>query len=559
MIQQRNQRMRQQQKIQRRKLFKKIFTNVNVGAMLLSTSVLTQVQSENAIVHAQKSQKKFSPQEFINQIGQSAKEIAAKNDLYASVMIAQAALESGWGSSTLAQAPNYNLFGIKASKNDNRVEMDTLEDDGTGSYYQIKDSFRKYDSYADSLLDYARVLTGEGSAWRKNFYQGALKSNTTSYQDATKHLTGRYATDTRYGGKLDQLISTYQLDQFDGPKNTLAPSTSQSSGVTDKKVESSTNQSRTVSYGVSSKGSYTVQPGDGLYKIANENGVKLDDLLKANGLSINSMIHPNQVLKIPGQAQSSINLTKPIVNAPVENTPVSVQKLSTSKGNYTIKAGDSLYAIASKHGISIQDLLIANGIQLNTVIHPNQQLRIPTGNVEVSSHPVVDKETPSVSKGSQANTQTAQDPTYSQTTGNYTIKVGDSLWAIANRHGMTLASLLSANNLTANSLILPGQKLNVSSNGASNQSVTVSNTQQAPKVEVPQQEKSESVSAPVVTEKINETPQTTTNDAPVASGSYVVKANDTLYAIALRNGLNVYDLIEKNGGTNIYIGQVINF
>ncbi|MCO4687773.1 peptidoglycan hydrolase [Streptococcus infantarius subsp. infantarius] len=50
---------------------------------------------------------------FIQTIGESARQIAAQNDLYASVMIAQAILESNSGQSKLSQAPNYNFFGIK--------------------------------------------------------------------------------------------------------------------------------------------------------------------------------------------------------------------------------------------------------------------------------------------------------------------------------------------------------------------------------------------------------------------------------------------------------------
>ncbi|MGF3066665.1 LysM peptidoglycan-binding domain-containing protein [Facklamia sp. P12950] len=569
MIQQRNRRMRQQEKIQRRKLFKKIFTNINVGVMLLSTSVLTQVQSENAIVHAQKSQKKFSPQEFINSIGQSAKEIAAKNDLYASVMIAQAALESGWGSSTLAQAPNYNLFGVKAGKKDKKVEMDTLEDDGTGSYYQIKDNFRKYDSYADSLLDYARVLTGEGSAWRKSYYQGALKSNTTSYQEATEHLTGRYATDTRYGGKLNQIISQYQLDQFDGPNQstTIKPTTSPETSIVDETVSSEI---------VSTNGSYKVQPGDGFYKIAKKLGVNVDDLIKVNGMTIQSVIHPNQVLRIPGQTQvtsqvNKLSISKPSASKPVENTNEPVDKntvSSTTKGLYTIKAGDSLYAIAKKYGVRINDLLLANGIHLNTVIHPNQKLIIPGSNMgEASSH-LVNKKPVSTPKENLVVTDKTQE-IKQNTSGDYIVKAGDSLWAIANRHGITLASLLEANNLQVNSLIIPGQKLNISTKTSSSQALARQATKLETKVEVIKQddvsiESSVTVSTPLKSETvnlsqtINEESNESTNEV-VSTGSYVVKANDTLYAIARRNGLDVNDLIEKNGGTTIYIGQIINF
>src|SRR5699024_6789823 len=65
--------------------------------------------------------------EFINIIGEHARKIAKDNNLYASVMVAQAALESGFGSSTLSSAPNYNLFGIKGSYKGQSVTMLTWE------------------------------------------------------------------------------------------------------------------------------------------------------------------------------------------------------------------------------------------------------------------------------------------------------------------------------------------------------------------------------------------------------------------------------------------------
>ena len=52
-------------------------------------------------------------EEFIQEIGESARKVAKDKNLYASVMIAQAILESGAGNSKLSQKPNYNLFGIK--------------------------------------------------------------------------------------------------------------------------------------------------------------------------------------------------------------------------------------------------------------------------------------------------------------------------------------------------------------------------------------------------------------------------------------------------------------
>lgn len=145
---------------------------------------------------------------FIQTIGETARQIAAQNDLYASVMIAQAVLESNSGQSALSQPPYYNFFGIKGDYNGQTVTMKTWEDDGSGNAYTIDAQFRSYGSLEESLQDYAQFL-------QKDLYAGVHKSQTTSYQEATAALTGTYATDTSYGDKLNQIISEYDLTIYD--------------------------------------------------------------------------------------------------------------------------------------------------------------------------------------------------------------------------------------------------------------------------------------------------------------------------------------------------------
>lgn len=123
-------------------------------------------------------------------------------------MIAQAILESSNGQSGLSQAPYYNFFGIKGAYNGGSVTMKTWEDDGKGNPYEIDQPFRAYPSIADSLNDYANLLSSP-------LYSGARRSNTLSYQDATAALTGLYATDTSYNAKLNSIIQTYGLTAYD--------------------------------------------------------------------------------------------------------------------------------------------------------------------------------------------------------------------------------------------------------------------------------------------------------------------------------------------------------
>ena len=177
----------------------------------LSRSVPSSSVTQDGEIHFEKDE---SVDSFIRKIGESAKKIGQEKDLHASVMIAQAILESGSGQSQLAQAPNYNLFGIKGTHNGKSVSMATQEDLGNGTLYATQAGFRVYENYEDCFNDYATLLK-EGLTSDPNYYAGVWKSNAATYQEATKFLTGRYATDTQYNQKLNGLIETYDLTTYD--------------------------------------------------------------------------------------------------------------------------------------------------------------------------------------------------------------------------------------------------------------------------------------------------------------------------------------------------------
>lgn len=156
-------------------------------------------------------------QNFIQQIAPLAQQYANYYGLYPSVMMAQAILESDWGRSTLAQAPNNNYFGIKGDYNGNKVNMPTKEWDGS-KYITIDSYFRVYPDMAASFADNGNKLRN-GLSWSPSYYSGTWRENTSSYRDATAYLQGRYATDKDYASKLNNLITTYNLDQYDGNTN----------------------------------------------------------------------------------------------------------------------------------------------------------------------------------------------------------------------------------------------------------------------------------------------------------------------------------------------------
>ena len=479
---------------QRHESNKKIAKVVNAGLVLFaSASTLSTLTAPKVTVQAQTA----TQQNFLSTIGGYARDIAKNNDLYASVMIAQAILESGWGQSGLASAPNYNLFGIKGDYNGNSVRMDTLEDDGSGNYYAAKEPFRKYSNYGESLNDYASLLTGDNNpnSWRYKFYYGARVSATNSYQDATQHLTGRYATDTRYASKLNQLIQTYGLTQYDaGGSSTASPERPQAPAT--------------------GGGSYTVQAGDSYWRIANKYGISIEELQRLNGTS-SYFLYPGQSLVVPGSAST----TSGSASSTSSSTTSTRSAAPVAGGSYTVQAGDSYWRIANKYGISIQELQRLNGTSDYT-LHPGQSIKVPGSGTNASAS----------SNSSSASTSTTSAAPAAG--GSYTVQAGDSYWRIANKYGISISELQRLNG-TSDYNLYPGQSLKVPGSGSSSSASASSNG--------------------------TSTSTSTTSAAPSAGGSYTVQAGDSYWRIANKYGISISELQRLNGTSNyfLYPGQSI--
>ena len=484
---------------------------------------------------------------FLNQLIPHAYEIANDNDLYASVMMAQAILESGWGQSGLSLPPYNNLFGIKGNYNGQSAVFDTLEDDGTGNYYGIKDGFRVYPSFHESLEDYADILR-HGISGAPYFYAGTWKSNTNSYQDATAWLTGRYATDTSYGTKLNQIIEANDLTKYDTPAGSGKHS----------------NATLTGNHGSQSTGrqSYTVQPGDGLFTVANRLGITVNEARRLNGGS--DFIYPGQQFTTAKKQASQKPATKP---AP-----------STNKGNlsYTVQSGDGLYTVARKLGISVSEVRRLNGG--SDFIYPGQTItaaKAPQANTQAPAistsngraytvkpgdglYTVARQLGISVSEARQLNggsdfiyagqtftkgsstqrrgqqTQAANN-TQASTSGNvHVVQSGETIWRIAQANGLTVDQLMQMNGLSSQSLYV-GQRLNVS--GAKVNRTTESQT-------------------PI---RNTQNTQLTASETTTNQGTYTVKANDNLYRIALNHGVSLASLKAANhlSGNNLLVGQTL--
>lgn len=148
-----------------------------------------------------------SQRTFINRLATAAQQIGAEYDLYPSVIIAQAALESDWGNSRLGQAPFHNLFGVKGYFAGRTTSQPTSEYQD-GQHLMVVDNFRRYQNDYEALRDYAQTLEAP-------LYRDVHRQYAKSYRQATHALQGRYATDPQYEQKLNRLIDGYQLTRYD--------------------------------------------------------------------------------------------------------------------------------------------------------------------------------------------------------------------------------------------------------------------------------------------------------------------------------------------------------
>ncbi len=196
---------------------------------------------------------------------------------------------------------------------------------------------------------------------------------------------------------------------------------------------------------------YTVKSGDSLWSISRKFGVTVNDLKKVNNLSSN-LLSIGQNLIIPGKKNNtssneyvvkkgdtlygiankynvSVDNLKSYNNLSTDSLSIGqIIKIPDNKVNsneYVVKSGDSLYSISRKYGVSVDELMSVNNLK-STVLSVGQVLKIPNSG-EVTN--VI-----------------------------YTVKKGDSLWSIAKNNKTTVDAIVKLNNLSNANLSI-GQKL----------------------------------------------------------------------------------------------------
>lgn len=147
-----------------------------------------------------------SPESFVKALWPHAKEAAAKLGVNPKAILAQAALETGWGKYPMAKedgTASFNLFGIKADHRwqGDRAVVNTLEY-RNGVAKKEKAAFRAYDSFSQSFDDYAKFLSSSDR------YKDALNSGDDPSMFAAMLQKGGYATDPNYSNKIDHILSS---------------------------------------------------------------------------------------------------------------------------------------------------------------------------------------------------------------------------------------------------------------------------------------------------------------------------------------------------------------
>ncbi|MCB1752198.1 MAG: flagellar assembly peptidoglycan hydrolase FlgJ [Gammaproteobacteria bacterium] len=153
----------------------------------------------------------WSSTEFVEKLWPWALEAANRIGLQPQALLAQAALETGWGRKMIRRtdgSPSHNLFGIKADGrwDGGRVSVSSLEYE-EGSAVKRKDYFRTYGSFRESFDDYVNFLNANPR------YDQALAVTSDSRAYFVALQDAGYATDPRYAQKIDAVLRGREMNQ----------------------------------------------------------------------------------------------------------------------------------------------------------------------------------------------------------------------------------------------------------------------------------------------------------------------------------------------------------
>lgn len=174
---------------------------------------------------------------------------------------------------------------------------------------------------------------------------------------------------------------------------------------------------------------YVVQKGDSLWSIARKNNLTTAELAAANNMPANSVLQIGRRLLVPSKGIAG---------------PGPVSAVGGATSAYTVKSGDTLSTIASRHGTTIAAIRSANNLR-GDLVRVGQELKIP--GASAAGAPGV------------ATQDAAPAPAANSGTAIHVVKMGETLGAIARRYNVTVTEIAKANNITDPAKIRIGQEL----------------------------------------------------------------------------------------------------
>ena len=241
---------------------------------------------------------------------------------------------------------------------------------------------------------------------------------------------------------------------------------------------------------------YRVKSGDTVTHIAKRFGLSVASIARLNNLGPKSLIRVGQVLKLSGTA------------AP-----------NTAVESYRVKPGDTLSAIAGRHGLSLAELTAINRINSSTLIYPGQVLRV--AKVLPASQPPLN----------------APD--------SYQVVAGDSLESVAKKFSLSLSALREYNGLTRSSIIYVGQILSLKPTAPVAKAP-------APKAPTP------APSASTLSDEVSDVDPMRPTGICTIHGFHTVQAGETISRIAAVYGVSTQSVLSSNSlswSSTIYVGQ----
>lgn len=361
----------------------------------------------------------------------------------ASIKLAQAILESNCGQSELACKAN-NHFGIKCGGSWNGKAFHK-EDDDYSNGKLVKSCFREFDCVRDSYIAHSDFLADPSKATR---YSSLFLLDRADYKGWAKGLSkAGYATDPQYANRLIEIIEKYELFRFDNEYEHMLVSeaTRSSTAVQLVKYTNDVKYTRALQgdnalsiarrndmsvsqlmrynenivrkdqaletgekvYLEAKKSKnhgkqkyHVLKEGEDLADVSSLYGIKLESLLKRNGLKKNEVPAPKQKIMLKGKAKTEVRTVDPYevpgkkkpneqkpsstyeVNSSQKESDQSIASISTSPGTvskntsaakeslksmHTVMKGDTLYGIARAYGLSVADLKMKNNLSADTI------------------------------------------------------------------------------------------------------------------------------------------------------------------------------------------------